>query len=274
MASIGELDIDLEPDVQSPDEVFNIRTQNRDFSTYNLSSDEAALFQTQFNTLVNSFDSQLTSELFLQRSNIIANTAAFAKQQFDEKLFGGINAGDNEIAFDVIRPGHIRDESAINNNSWYYEHDGSGFDTWIDSYTVHEDEVLLVLGMMDTGAEIHYYEGGELDHIEEVEQTFVSAVDVDKFGRNVDMLPKDLNDMRVTDNKNDVNVMSLPSMVGNDRDEVNIHLESDLPPSLEEDVIDEDPEDITDEDGVKVYSQPRVLGITFGVGSWMNTQEY
>lgn len=271
---IGEYQVNLEPEVTSPDDVFSIRTQNRDFTTYNLSSDEAALFDAQFNTLINQFDSQMTTELFAQRSTIIGNTAALAKQQFDEKMFGGINAGDNEIAFDVIRPGHVRADPADGSivDNWYYEHEESGYHDWIgdgtssNDYAVDEDQVTLVLGMMDTGTEIHYLDDeGDVEDIQYIDESFVSGINVDRFGRNVDMLPKDLRDLQNEDNRNDTQIASLPAVVATDRDRVHVRLESDIPPALEDEVA---------EDNVAIYSQPRLLGITFGVGSWMNTEEY
>jgi hypothetical protein len=199
----GDLSLNIAPDVQSPDETFSIRTQNKDFTTYQLSEKEASLFQEQFNVLVNDFDSRLSAELFKQRSSIIGNVASHAKQQFDEKLFGGINAGDNEIAFDVLRPGHIRADPSTGNvvNEWDYIHSGDGTNTsagdgwsdWIgdgssaNDYTVDEDQVILALGFMDTPAMVFQTDGsGNLNGFETVlDKPVTSGVNVERFGRNV-----------------------------------------------------------------------------------------
>lgn len=236
------LTVDLANAARSPSSTFAIRTQNRDFSTEPLTDDEAGLFETQFNTLINDFDSQLLSQLFQERSQDIADVAALSKNLFDEKMFGGINADDNEVGFDVLRPGHIRADpsSGSAENDWYFEPGSTGWNDWIgdgssNNYTVSEDQVILVLGFMDQD-----------------KSTEVSGFNVQEFGRNVNMIPKDLNDARTFDNKNELMIQSLPAMVGTELDDVHIRLRHDR--------VSE--------------SQPRLLGITFGVGSYMNTEDY
>lgn len=266
-ASPGDYRIDLKPSVQSPDDVFSIRTQNRDFNTYPLGTEGASLFDEQFNTLINDFDSRLMSELYGQRSQLIGNTAAYARQQFDEKMFGGINAGDNEIAFDVIRAGHIRADPSSGSivNDWQYTHSSAGYNDWIgdgasNDYVVDEDQVLLVMGFTDTKARVYDTVNSEV--VEVLDEPVTSGINVESFGRNVDMLPKDLNNSRLEDNKNDEFVQALPAVVGNDRDSIHVRLESDIPNEYEGNA------------DYEVYSRPRLLGLTFGVGDYMNQEQF
>lgn len=226
----------------NPESTFSIRTQNKEFNTEAFDSEEAALFEEQFNALIADFDSRMLTELFADRANIIAHAATHAKQEHDEKRFGGINASDNEIAFDVIRPGHILSSTNHDDeNEWKFDPGSADWNDWIgdgtssNDYTVDADQTILVLGFMD------------LDSMSEV-----SAINVDRFGRNVDMLPKDLHDARVTDNENDILVQALPTLVGTENDRVHIRLRHD----------------------VQTESEPRLLGINFGVGNYMNTEEF
>lgn len=264
----GEITVDLADAARNPSDTFSIRTQNRDFSTEGLSSSEAELLEEQFNVLINDLDSRLLTEIFLQRQQDIADVAALAKNQFDERLFGGINAADNEIGFDLLRPGHIRadpSDGSIENN-WFYTHT-DGWDDWIgdgtsdNDYTIDEDQIVLVLGMVDPGAYLVEEDAGSLEQFERISYTPTSTVNVDRFGRNVDMLPKDVNQTKLTDNDNDILVSALPTMVGTDRDRVHVRLQSDLPTALE----DADAE---------VISEPMLVGLTFGVGAYMNQEEF
>ena len=259
----GELNIELANALTSPSDTFSIRTQNRDFGTQRLSSDEASLFETQFNTLINDLDSRLVSEMFMQRRQNIADALALSKNQFDERLFGGINAADNEIGFDMLRPGHVRADPATGDtvNDWYYTHE-DGWNDWIgdggdNDYVVDDDQVVLVLGVVDPGALVFDDETEEL--VDHLAYTPTSGIDVDRFGRNVDMLPKDLNDGKLLDNDNDVLMQSVPTLVGTDRDRVHIQLRSDVPDELSD---------------YTILSQPRLVGLTFGVGAYMNEQDY
>jgi hypothetical protein len=235
--------IDIQNSASSPGSLFSIRTQNRDFNTQALTTEEASLLDSQFNTLINDFDNRVVTDLFRQRSALIGKTAAHAKQILDEKRFGGINAADNEIAFDVIRPGHIRADPSdgSSQNDWYFEPDSAGWNDWIgdgtsgNDYTVPEDQITLVLGVVDQDA-----------------SSAVSSINVDRFGRNVDMLPKDMNSARLTDNENNVLAQALPTLVATENDRVHIRLRSD----------------------VAKESQPRLVGVTFGVGDYMNQEDY
>jgi len=286
--------INLSEDARRPSDVFSIRTQNKDFSTVALESNGATLLEEHFNMFLNDFDSRLFGELYAQRSTNIAETAAFAKNEFDEKLFGGINAADNEIGFDVIRPGHIKAapstaanvadnpdptsgtfiETGATVNTWKIEvveeydttdestargsvevdpeealvytetgwNDLIGDGTSSGDYTVDEDQVLLVLGYADlTDPDQNSNAGSE-----------VSGLNVERLGRNVDMLPKDLHDSKIPDNENGLFVQTLPTMVANDRDRVHIRFRADAP---------------------GVY-EPRLVGVTFGVGSYMNQEDF
>lgn len=236
-------EVNLSNPANSPGGVFNVRTQNRDFSTEPLTSDEADLFNEQFNTLLADFDSRLVANLYATRADIIGKAAAYAKNQFDEKLFGGINASDNEIAFDVIRPGHVRADPSNGSiqNDWYFDPDSSGWNDWIgdgtsaNDYTVDEDQVTVVVGIMDQDT-----------------NSSISGLNVNRFGRNVDMLPKDLYDARAFDNENELMIQALPAIVASDRDRIHMRLRHDRP----------------------VESQPRLLGVTFGVGDYMNTEDF
>lgn len=257
----GELNVRLANEVESPNRVFSVRTQNREFNTEPFDSDEASLLEEQFNTLINDFDTRLLSELFMQRRMVLAQAAAHSKQQFDEKRFGGINSGDNQIAFDTIRPGHIHKSGATGEmkNSW--EIDLSEYDVadvseegWIDwvgdgthdgDYVVDEDQVIVMMGLE------------RLDDPEESDVT-VSTLNVDSFGRNVDMLPKDLHSMNQKDNENDVTVQALPAVIGTDKDRVHLRVQL---------------------DGVDVGASDetialRPVGVTYGVGAFMNKEEY
>lgn len=253
-----ENNIDLAGNARNPSDTFSIRTQNRDFSTQGLSEEESTLFEEQFNVLINDFDSRMVSQLFAERRQEVSDALGVAKNQFDESLFGGINAADNEIGFDVLRPGHIRADPSDGSilNDWkveVYEQggtassdadvalEGTGWHDWIGDgtsgvdYTIDEDQVVLLLGF-----------------IEQSENTGISAVNVDRFGRNVDMLPKDLYNSQTADNENDLNIQALPTVLGTERDRVHIRLRA-------------------DETGVY---QPRLLGITYGVGAYMNQEDF
>lgn len=292
----GNLQINLSEDARRPSDVFSIRTQNKDFSTVPLASDGANLLNEHFNVFINDFDSRMLSEMYSQRATNIAEVAAFSKNQFDEKLFGGVNAADNEIGFDVLRPGHIRSapstalnvaddptaadgefiETGSTLNTWKVEVveeggydttdeasargsvesnpentiilDGEGWHDWIGDgtsdgdYTVDEDQVVLVLGVVDSTDQDQNESAGSQ----------VSGLNVQRFGRNVDMLPKDLNDSKLVDNENGLYVQALPTLVGSDRDRVHARFRVDEP---------------------GVY-EPRLVGFTYGVGSYMNQEDF
>lgn len=244
--------LNLKSKAQNPDTEFDVRAQGRSFPTVGLNSNEAQILDDQVNSFMAGLTDSSVLEVYQQNADAVSLTASFAKQVFDEKLFGGVNAGDNEIAFDVLRPGHIRssdgnDEAnpsasqgdAVNN--WYYEPSSEGWNDWIGdgtssgNYMMGEDQISVVFGVIDQDT-----------------SSEVSGLNVESFGRNVDMIPKDLNDMRLRDNDSDLQVAQLPTLIAQENDEVHIRLKHDR----------------------KAESQPRLLGFTFGLGTHMNTEEY
>lgn len=235
-------ELNLEGTLTSPDPEFTLRSQGKNFPTKAFNSEEANILETQMNELMMGFDNAALTELLLQRGESVALAAAFAKQVFDEKLFGGVNASDNEIAFDVLRPGHIySDDTGTIQNDWYFQPGTTGWVDWIgdgttaNNYTFSEDQVSVVLGFMDQDT-----------------STEVSGINVDEFGRNVNMIPQDLNDMRLRDNETEQQVKPLPTLIGQENDDVYIKLRADR----------------------DAESQPRLIGFTFGLGSYMNQQDF
>lgn len=253
-ASQNGINLNLASTLQSTPNTFEITAHDDTFPTISFNQDEAELFERQFNDLISEMGSSVLSQSFLkERENIIANTAAFAKQELDDKVFGGINAGDNQIGFSMLKPGHIyRDSGNTLHNDWYFEPGVTGGTTWSDNqsggkwvdwigdgssnnYTVGEDQVSVVLGFVDQDV-----------------STEVSAINVDEFGRNMDMLPTDMNNARLMDNDTEQQAVALPSLIAQDNDNVHIKLRYDK----------------------QVESQPRLFGVTFGLGSFLNTEDY
>lgn len=237
-----ETKLNVAQTAQNPNTEFSFRAQGRSFPTASLSSSEADLLEAQLNTLIAEFDSSMTTKLIKQRQQTIANAAAFAKQEFDEKLFGGVNAGDNEIGFDILRPGHIRADPATGNaeNDWYFQPGTTGWVDWIgdgaaNNFQANEDQIVLVLGFMDQDT-----------------STEVSGVNIDEFGRNVNMLPVDTNDLRLRDNDTEQQAMALPSLIIQENEEAHVRLRYDR----------------------DVESQPRLFGFTFGLGTFLNTEDF
>lgn len=235
-----ERELNVASTVKSPNSEFKLRAQGKNFPTRGFTDEEAQIFEQQMNELMMAFDDSAITELILQRSDAIAMTAAFAKQQFDEKLFGGVNASDNEIAFDVLQPGHInQDSGGTLNDTWYFDA-SQGWQDWIgdgstNNYTFHEDQVTVVLGFIDQDT-----------------STEVSTINVDEFGRNVNMIPQDLSDLKLRDNDTEQQVKPLPTLIGQENDDVHIRLHADK----------------------AAESEPRLIGFTFGLGSYMNTEDF
>lgn len=229
--------------LRSPSSEFSVASQGKTFPAEPFTGDEASKLESQLNDIILGLDSQVLGQVIQERSDVIAQTAAFAKNNFDEKLFGGINAGDNEIGFSPLRPGHIRADPADGSaqNDWYFEPGAAGWNDWIgdgtaaNDYVMDENQVTVILGLLDqdTNSEI-------------------TGINVDSFGRNVDMLPQDIQDLTVRDNENDLMFTSLPTLVGQENDRVHIRLRHDN----------------------AVESQPRLVGFTFGVGSYLNQEDY
>ena len=237
----------------SPDPEFTLRSQGKAFPTQGFNSEESSLLQTQIQDLMAPFDNSIISDLISQRQQAIGLTAAFAKQVFDEKLFGGINADDNEIAFDILRPGQIfQDASGTLHNDWYFEPGVTGGTTWTNNqtggkwvdwigdggannYQLGEDQVTVVLAFMDQDV-----------------NTEVSDLNIDEFGRNVNMIPQDLNALRLRDNETEQQIEPLPTLIAQENDQVHARLRYDR----------------------QVETEPRLLGFTFGLGSFMNVEDY
>lgn len=236
--------VDITNQLRNPGTQFEVTVHDKSFPMQSFNKDEAQLFNEQINQLIMDLDSQVVANVLDKRANTIANVAAFAKHDLDAKVFGGINAGDNEIGFSLLRPGHIRADPSdgSSENDWYFKPDSE--ETWVDwigdgssnDYTVPDDQVLVVLGFTD----------------QESTPTEVSAINVDKFGRNMDMLPQDVNSMRLMDNDTEQQFTSLPTLVGQENDDIHIRLRADR----------------------DVEMQPRLFGFTFGLGSFLNTEDY
>jgi hypothetical protein len=231
--------------VKSPDK-FALRSQGKNFPVEGLGDEEAQLLQNQLNTLIADLDSQMLTHLIVQRQDAIARAAGFSKQHFDEKLFGGINAADNEIGFSVLRPGQILESSGSSVvsdiNDWYADPAGStGWVDWIgdggsNNKSVDQDDVLLPLAFMDQSSN----------------DTAISAINVDTFGRNVDMLPLDVNDARTKDNETGQQVVPVPSLIAQDGDSIHIRARWDR----------------------DVERQPRLYGFSFSLGSRLNNEDF
>ena len=235
--------VEMRSQLTSPEDDFSVTVHDTTFPTEGLSDQEARLFESQFNQLLADLDSSVLAKILSQRSNTIANVAAYAKQELDGKVFGGINAGDNEIGFSELRPGHIyNDSSGTRQNDWYYQPGSTGWSDWIgdgtsgNNYSVNEDQVSVVLAFVDQD------EG----------QSVVSGLNVQSWGRNMDMLPHDLNSSRVRDNDTDVQVRELPTLIARDGNNLHIRLRYDR----------------------DVERQPRLFGVTFGLGSFLNSEDY
>lgn len=235
--------------LQQPGGSFNLTAHRKSFPTEAFDRDEATLFENQLNTLVAELDSSVVTQLLNQRQETIAKVAALAKAEFGGKTFGGVNAGDNELGFSLLRPGQILETtgSAIvtDNNDWYADPAGStGWVDWIgdggnNNYTVGTDaneQVILVLGFMD----------------QESSPTEISGINVETFGRNMDMLPRDLNDARLQDNETDQQVVPLEALVARENDEVYMQLRFDR----------------------DVERQPRLLGFNFSLGTFLDNTDY
>lgn len=236
------MSIDIVNQLTSPPGEFEVQAQNKAFPTEGLSNSEAELLNNQLNQLLYSFESSVVRQLIMDRQDAIARTAALAKQSFDEKLMGGLNARDNEIGMSVLRPGHIyQDDTGTLQNDWYFQPGSTGWVDWIgdgtsaNNYSVDEDQVTVVLGFIDQDV-----------------NTEISAINVDQFGRNADMLPLDLNDLRLRDNDTEQQLAAFPTMIAEENDEIHIRLRADR----------------------DVESQPRLVGFTFGVGSFLNSEDF
>lgn len=234
--------LNLTSTLENPGGNFELAVHDDEFPTQAFNPSEAQLFETQMNDLVTEFDGSVLGSLFKQREQAIARVASFAKQELDGKVFGGINAGDNQIGFSILRPGHIRADPATGSgeNDWYFDPGTTGWVDWIgdgsgNNYSVGEDQVSVIFAFVDQDV-----------------STEVSGLNVDEFGRNMDMLPADINDARLMDNETEIMAKSLPTLVAQDNDQVYCRLRYDR----------------------DVESQPRFVGLTFALGGFLNSEDY
>jgi len=228
--------------LQNPGGNFKLALHSDEFPTQAFNAGEAQLFQDQLNSLYAELDSSILKQAFSARADVIAKTATFAKAQLDGKVFSGVNAGDNQIGFTPIRPGQIRADPATGNavNDWYYTPSSAGWNDWIgngagNDYSFGANQVSVVFGFVDQDV-----------------SSSVSALNVDRFGRNMDMLPYNLDDARLKDNSNSLTYQPLPTLIGQENDSVHIRLRNDR----------------------QAESQPRLLGFTFALGGFLNNEDY
>lgn len=232
----------LQSTLTNPGGNFSVPVHNKTFPTESFDSGEAEMFSSQLASIITGTSSDVLGTLFDKRSDTLGRVASYAKHELDGKVFGGINAGDNEIGFSVLRPGQIRADPSNGNpvNDWYFDPSTTDYEDWIgdgsgNDFDVGEDQVVAVFGFTDMA-----------NHTE------VSGINVQHFGRNMDMLPQDLNDARLRDNTTEQAVVELPTLVASDNDSVHVRLDH----------------------SQLVESEPRLLGITFGIGAYLNSESY
>lgn len=233
---------DVKDTLKNPPEKFSLTVHNKEFPTESFNDDEATIFQNQFNQILAQFDSQLLTSLLIQREDTLAKIAANAKH-LTQRNFGGVDAGDNELGMSVLRPGHIRsdpsqDQTVI--NDWYFDanqgwQDYIGDGTAARDYPIPEDVTVAIFAVGDDDT-----------------STELSALNVDRFGRNLDMLPKDLNNLRNRDNETEQMVQATPTLLGQDGDRVHIRARADAAGE----------------------SRPRLYGVCFAPGKFLNNEDY
>lgn len=117
--------------------------QNEDYAQTSLTPTEGALFDKQFNDLFMPAWS-LERQFIGSKMNLVRTALEVAKNSLEELTFGGLNCGNGEIGFSMIRPGHVGlVEGAVpeSNNVWPWKHDcvkivnAVGFENWIHSPT-------------------------------------------------------------------------------------------------------------------------------------------
>jgi len=144
--------------------------QKEEFATTPLTPDERELFEAQYAELF--FPPWSVERRFIDsRKDKVLQALEVAKNALDDRRFGGINAGDNEIGMSVIRPGHVglcRDGTYTNaeaDNTWRWVKTASapgyntGFDTWIHSpthdtnpFVVHKDCFIFPMYIVEESA--------------------------------------------------------------------------------------------------------------------------
>jgi len=240
----SQVEMRLSELVQEPEDQFSVTVHDTTFPTEAFDADEAEIFQSQFEQLVTGLESSALREILMKRQEIIANAAAFAKQDIDGKVFGGINAGDAELGFSELRPGHIRSDPSdgSSQNDWFHTPSGTGWRDWIGdgssekNYDVSENQVSVVLAFVDQSS-------GESP---------ISGLNTQEWGRNMDMLPHDLSSLRLRDNDSDLQIRELPTMIAREGNTIHTRLRYDR----------------------VVQRQPRYFGVTFGTGEFLNAEDY
>ena len=249
-SGIPRPNIDITSTLRNPGEQFSVSAHDGPFPTSAFDQAEADLFNQQLMDLIADIPSSTVAEVLEQRQETIAKAASLAKHDLEIKNFGGINAGDNEMGFSILRPGHIRRASTNDPanaagtivNDWYFNPDDApGWVDWIgdggtNNFAVDDDQVILVLGFID----------------QEAAPSEISGVNVDTFGRNMDMLPRGINSLRLQDNETGVQIQQMQTLIGQEQDEVHARLRYDR----------------------SVERQPRLLGFTFGLGRFLNLEDY
>jgi len=242
-ASNGNFRLNLTSTLQNPGGSFRVSAHDDQFPTEGFDQSEASLFEEQMNSLIAGVTSKEIAQVLQNRQQTIAKAAALAKDDIDGNNFGGLNAGDNEIGFSPLRPGHIRRDPNTGNvvNDWFFDPGATGYVDWIgdgagNNMILNEDQVVLVLGVVD----------------QELSPTPIQGFNVQDFGRNMYMLPRDLNDMRLQDNDTEVQVKEVETLIGQEGDEVHCRLNFDE----------------------NVERQPRLLGFTFAKGRFLNQESY
>ena len=239
----GLPDLDITDTLTSPGGTFELASHANSFGTKGYTQNEARLLENQLNDLILGMGGSVHSKLLKQREDTLAKVAAYAKAELDGNTFGGINAGDNQIGFSILRPGHIRADPANGDtvNDWFFDPGATGTVDWIgnggaNNFTVSEDQVSVAFAFTDQS-------NG---------QSPISTLDIETFGRNMDLLPTDTNDARIRDNDTEQQSVAIPTIVASERDDVYCKLRFDR----------------------NVERQPRFFGVTFGLGSFLNATEY
>lgn len=240
--AFNQVELNLASTLTNPGGNFELAVHDEEFPTEPLTQDEAQLFESQMNDLLTIMPNSVHAQVLKSREDAIALSAAYAKAEIDSKVFGGINAGDNQIGFSTLRPGHIRADPSNGNiqNDWFFTPGGTGWVDWIgdgsnNNYGVGEDQVSVVIAFTDQDVD-----------------TEISGLNIDEFGRNMDMLPADLNDARLADNDSGQLTVPLPTLIASNNDDVYAKLR-----------YDQDQQ-----------SQPRFVGITYALGDFLNNQDY
>lgn len=242
-ATNTDFQLNLTSTLQNPGGSFRVSAHDDQFPTEGFDQSEAQLFEEQMNSLIAGVTSQEIASVLQNRQQTIAKAAGLAKDDIDGNNFGGLNAGDNEIGFSPLRPGHIRRDPNSGNviNDWFFDPGATGYTDWIgdgsgNNMVLNGDQVVLVLGVVD----------------QEASPTPIQGFNVQDFGRNMDMLPRDLNDLRLQDNSTEVQVKEIETLIGQEGDEIHCRLNFDE----------------------NVERQPRLLGFTFAKGRFLNQESY